>query len=602
NVIPLEDAVKYIKDAIQATYGRKGDHIVRMNWQAVDRGIESLVKIEVPAAWAEAAREVAAAREVPDFISNILEPVNRQEGDKLPVSAFIGREDGTFPPGTSRYEKRGIAVEVPQWYPENCTQCNQCSFVCPHAAIRPFLLDEEEAARAPEDFVTLKATGKQLEGLSYRIQVSPLDCTGCGSCANNCPTKVKALVMAPLASQVEKESGNWDYAMTLSIKDNLVKKETIRGSQLAQPYLEFSGACAGCGETPYAKLLTQLFGHRMMIANATGCSSIWGGSAPSMPYCTDARGRGPAWANSLFEDNAEFGYGMHTAVEHLRAKLADLVEEGLKLDLLGELKEAFQEWLAGRHLAEPSSQATEKILPLLEKHFSGNDLLEEIWEMKDHFIKKSQWIIGGDGWAYDIGYGGLDHVLASGEDVNVLVFDTEVYSNTGGQASKASPTAAVAKFAASGKKIKKKDLGMMAMSYGYVYVAQIAMGANKNHTLKTLMEAESYPGPSLVIAYSPCINHGIYAGMGRSQEQQKKAVEAGYWHLYRYNPLLKDEGKNPFSLDSKEPTASFRDFLLSEVRYASLLKIFPEEAEHLFRKAEEDARERLNNYLRLAGN
>lgn len=601
NVIPLEDAVKYMKEAIRESYGKKGDHIVKMNDQAVDQGIESLVKVEIPASWAEAEDVAAAAKEeVPEFISDVLIPMNRQEGDKLPVSTFVGREDGTFPMGTARYEKRGIAIEVPRWIPENCTQCNQCSFVCPHAAIRPFLLNEEEAKKAPESFVTVKANGKQLTGLSYRIQVSPLDCTGCGNCANICPSKEKALVMEPIGSLVDIEQPNWDFATTVTIKDNLLNINTVRGSQFAQPYLEFSGACAGCGETPYAKLITQLFGDRMMIANATGCSSIWGASAPSTPYCTDAEGKGPAWANSLFEDNAEFGFGMYTAVKQIRSRLVDLVKMALESDIPGELKEAFSAWLAGYKDAGASKAAAKVIVPLLEKLASGDPVLEEILEKKDYLVKKSQWIIGGDGWAYDIGFGGLDHVLASGEDVNVLVFDTEVYSNTGGQASKASPTAAVAKFAASGKRIKKKDLGLIAMSYGYVYVAQVAMGANKNQLLKAITEAEAYDGPSLIIAYAPCINHGIYAGMGRTQEQMAKAVEAGYWHLYRYNPELKKEGKNPFTLDSKEPTASFRDFLLSEVRYASLKKTFPEVAEELFAKAEEDAKERYRTYLRLA--
>lgn len=600
NVISLDDAVKYMKEAIRDTYGKKGDKIVAMNDEAVDRGINALVKVEIPAAWAEAQEEAAVTQEVPEFISQVLIPMNRQEGDKLPVSTFVGREDGTFPMGTSRYEKRGIAVDVPQWLPEHCTQCNQCSFVCPHAAIRPVLLNEEEKAKAPESFVTLNATGKQLAGLAYRIQVSPLDCAGCGNCANICPAKEKALVMQPLASQLDVEQPNWDYAMTVTIKDDLVSLNTIRGSQFAQPYLEFSGACAGCGETPYAKLVTQLFGDRMMIANATGCSSIWGASAPSTPYCTNAEGKGPSWANSLFEDNAEFGYGMQTAVKQIRSRLQDLMKMAMEDNIPAELKEAFAAWLAGYNNAGVSKAATKAMLPLLEKYAPGNPVLEEILEKKDYLVKKSQWIIGGDGWAYDIGFGGLDHVLASGEDVNVLVFDTEVYSNTGGQASKASPTAAVAKFAASGKRVKKKDLGLIAMSYGYVYVAQVAMGANKNQLLKALTEAEAYDGPSLIIAYAPCINHGIYAGMGRTQEQMAKAVEAGYWHLYRYNPELKKEGKNPFILDSKEPTASFRDFLLSEVRYASLQKTFPDVAEELFAKAEEDARERYANYLRLA--
>ncbi|MDK2823547.1 MAG: pyruvate-ferredoxin/flavodoxin oxidoreductase [Clostridia bacterium] len=601
NVIPYEDAVKYIKDAIKKTYGKKGDKIVQMNNAAVDKAAEALVKVNVPSHWAdvEVLEEVAAAKDVPDFIKNVVEPMNAQQGDKIPVSTFVGREDGTFPQGTSAYEKRMIAINVPEWQIANCIQCNQCSYVCPHAAIRPFLLNEEEVKNAPEGFTTKKAIGKQLEGLQYRIQVSPLDCTGCGSCAQVCPAKEKALVMQPVEEQVEKEAANWEYAVNnVTIKDNLWNLETVKGSQFAQPLLEFSGACAGCGETPYAKLVTQLFGDRMMIANATGCSSIWGGSAPSTPYCTNKEGKGPAWANSLFEDNAEYGLGMVLATKKIREKIALLMEEALTLDISSELKDAFQAWLDGKDDAKASKAATLKILPLLDKE--DNKVIKEIANRKDFLIKRSQWIVGGDGWAYDIGYGGLDHVLASGEDLNVLVFDTEVYSNTGGQSSKATPVAAVAKFAASGKRIKKKDLGMIAATYGYVYVAQIAMGANMNQALKAIAEAEAYPGPSLIIAYAPCINHGIKSGMGSAMEEMKKAVEVGYWHLWRYNPLLKAEGKNPFILDSKEPTGNFREFLMGEVRYASLLKSFPEVAEELFEQAEKFAKERYETYKRLA--
>jgi len=602
NIIPVEDAVKHLKEAIVASYGHKGDDVVKMNFQAVDRGIKSLVKVDVPESWAEAFDEAAATREVPEFISKVADVMNRQQGDKLPVSTFVGMEDGTFPQGTSRYEKRGIAVNVPEWKVDACIQCNQCSYVCPHAAIRPFLLNEEEVKKAPEGFVTKKALGKGMEGLSFRIQVSPLDCTGCGVCVNTCPAKEKALVLKPLEEQA-KEIANWDYALTLSPKDNPMSKETVKGSQFEQPLLEFSGACAGCGETPYAKLITQLFGDRMMIANATGCSSIWGGSAPSTPYCTNKDGHGPAWANSLFEDNAEFGYGMYLAVKQIRNKLASLVEEALKLELKPELKEALQLWLDNMNDAKLTKKAALTIIPEIEK-FDGDEkakkLLNEIYEMKEYLVKKSQWIFGGDGWAYDIGFGGLDHVLASGEDVNILVFDTEVYSNTGGQSSKSTPTGAVAQFAAAGKPTRKKDLGRMAMSYGYVYVAQVAMGADQNQLIKALVEAESYPGPSLIIAYAPCINHGIKEGMAYSQIEQKRAVEAGYWHLYRYNPRLKAEGKNPFILDSKDPKASFKEFLMGEVRYSSLKKAFPDRAEELFKKAEEEAKDRLENYKRLA--
>ncbi|NLW24251.1 MAG: pyruvate:ferredoxin (flavodoxin) oxidoreductase [Clostridia bacterium] len=603
NVIPYEDAVKYLKDAIQKTYGKKGDKIVQMNCAAVDKAAEALVKVDIPAHWldVEPVEEVAATKDVPDFIKNVVEPMNAQRGDKLPVSTFVGREDGSFPLGTSAYEKRMIAVNVPEWQVENCIQCNQCSLVCPHAAIRPFLLNEEEKKNAPKGFITKAAIGKQLAGLEYRIQVSPLDCTGCGSCAQVCPAKGKALVMKPVEEQVAKEKDNWEYAVNhVSIKDNLWNLETVKGSQFAQPLLEFSGACAGGGETPYAKLVTQLFGDRMIIANATGCSSIWGGSAPSTPYCTNKEGKGPAWANSLFEDNAEYGLGMAIAVKKIREKLAMLMEEALTLDISSELKEAFQAWLAGKDNAKASKEATAKILPLLDKE--EHPVIKEIAARKDYLIKKSQWIIGGDGWAYDIGYGGLDHVLASGEDVNILVFDTEVYSNTGGQSSKATPAAAVAKFAAAGKRIKKKDLGMIATTYGYIYVAQIAMGANMNQALKAIAEAEAYPGPSLIIAYAPCINHGIKAGMSSAMEEMKKAVECGYWHLWRYNPLLKEQGKNPFILDSKEPTGNFREFLLGEVRYASLAQTFPEVAEELFEIAEKNAKERYETYKRMAEN
>ena len=604
NVIPIEEAIKHLKDSIVKSYGKKGQEIVDMNYKAVDRGIDALVRVDIPASWKDSAEEEAAScKEVPEFIKDVMIPMTRQEGDKLPVSTFVGREDGVFPHGTAAYEKRGIAVNIPEWQIDNCIQCNQCSFVCPHGAIRPILLTEEEANNSPEAFETKKAMGKGLEGLQYRIQVSPLDCTGCGNCANVCPAKEKALVMKPLEKQIEVQSPNWDYAMTVEVKDDLMDKYNVKGSQFAQPLFEFSGACAGCGETPYAKIVTQLFGDRMIIANATGCSSIWGASAPSTPYCKNSQGKGPAWANSLFEDNAEYGFGMATAVKQIRGKLEDLVKEFIELDADAELNAAFKEWLEGKDDAKASKTATLKILPLLDKKLSCekcSSLLNEIAELKDYFIKKSIWIFGGDGWAYDIGFGGLDHVLASGEDVNVLVFDTEVYSNTGGQSSKSTPTAAVAKFAASGKKVRKKDLGMIAASYGYVYVAQVAMGADKNQLLKALKEAESYNGPSLIIAYAPCINHGIKSGMGTSQAQEKKAVDSGYWHLYRYNPLLEEEGKNPFILDSKEPKEEFIDFLNSEVRYSSLKRTFPEIAEDLFKKAEADAKARYEKYKKLA--
>lgn len=603
NIIPIEEAMRYMKDAIVKSYGKKGEKVVEMNYRAVEMGIEGLKKVEIPADWANAVDAPKEERNVPEFITKILEPMNRQEGDKLPVSAFVGVEDGTFPQSTSQYEKRGIAVEVPEWQVDNCIQCNQCSYVCPHAAIRPFLLTAEEVEKAPEGFVSKKAIGKGFENYNFKIQVSALDCAGCGNCAQVCPSKEKSLVMKPLETQTA-EISRWEYAMSLSEKENLLSPETLKGSQFEQPLLEFSGACAGCGETPYAKLITQLFGDRMMIANATGCSSIWAGSAPATPYCTNSRGHGPAWANSLFEDNAEYGYGMYLGVTQIRNGIKKLCTELLTQEVTEDVKTAAAEWIAGIEEAKASRKASQGLLDTLPAYREGNgrvnEIAREILEKKEFLVKKSQWILGGDGWAYDIGFGGLDHVLASGEDVNVLVFDTEVYSNTGGQSSKATPTGAVAQFAASGKLTRKKDLGLMAMSYGYVYVAQVAMGANQNQLIKAIVEAESYPGPSLIIAYAPCINHGLKLGMGCTQLEEKKAVEAGYWHLYRYNPLLKEQGKNPFVLDSKEPTASYRDFILSEVRYSSLTKTFPDKAEVLFDAAEKNAKERLAMYKKLA--
>lgn len=604
DVIPLDDAVKYLKEAIDHSYGKKGEKVLKMNYEAVDKGINALVKVEVPASWKNAADEAAAEAEAPEFIKKVLIPMNRQEGDSLPVSTFVGREDGHFPMGTSAYEKRGIAVHVPEWQIDKCIQCNQCSYVCPHAAIRPVLVTEEEMKNAPESFKTKNAMGKELAGLQYKIQVSPLDCTGCGNCADICPAKEKALVMKPLATQMEAQIPNWEFAVKVPAKDKLMPLTTVKGSQFAQPLLEFSGACAGCGETPYVKLITQLFGDRMLVANATGCSSIWGASAPSTPYCTNAEGKGPAWANSLFEDNAEYGYGMAVATKQIRNRLADLMKEAMTLDMPENYKAAFKTWLDGMNDAEESKKAAAMIMPLLNAEgiscSRAKEVIAEIADKKDYLVKKSVWIFGGDGWAYDIGYGGLDHVLASGENVNVLVLDTEVYSNTGGQSSKSTPIGAVAKFAASGKRIKKKDLGMIAATYGYVYVAQVAMGADKNQLLKALIEAEKYDGPSLIIAYAPCINHGLKEGMGRTQANAQKAVEAGYWHLYRYNPTLREEGKNPFTLDSKEPKASFREFLDGQVRYTSLTATFPEVAEELFAKAEEVAKEKYENYKKMA--
>jgi pyruvate-ferredoxin/flavodoxin oxidoreductase len=602
NVIPYEQAVSEMKKAIIKSFGKKGEDIVRMNFASIDRGGE-VVKIDVPKEWAQikVKEQDSGVRHVPEFISKIVEPINAMKGDDLPVSAFAGREDGTFPPGTAAYEKRGIAVNIPEWIPANCIQCNQCAYVCPHASIRPFLLTEEELKKAPKGTITITAIPKTFAGLNYRIQVSPLDCTGCGICADNCPSKEKSLVMKPLGSQIG-EMECWNYLEShVTYKENIVDRElNVKNSQFAQPLFEFSGACAGCGETPYVKLITQLFGERMMVANATGCSSIWGGSAPSTPYTVNKlSGYGPAWANSLFEDNAEYGFGMVTAVKKMRLRISRLMQENMN-NVSSSIQEVFKLWLEGKDDARKSKEATEKLLPLLKNE--SHQAIKEILDLKQYLVKKSIWVFGGDGWAYDIGYGGLDHVIASGEDINILVLDTEVYSNTGGQASKSTPVGAVAKFAASGKKTRKKDLGAMAMSYGYVYVAQIAMGASQSQTLKAIREAEAYPGPSLIIAYSPCINHGLRAGMSKTQEEQERAVQAGYWHNYRYNPLLENEGKNPFQLDSKEPDWSkFQDFLNGEVRYTSLRQAFPEEAAILFREAERTAKWRYKHYSRLAG-
>ena len=601
NIIPVDEAVTYLKQAVVTSYGKKCEKVVNMNNAAIDAGVEAIVKIEVPAAWANAVdAEVATTKEAPAFIKEIVEPMNRQEGFGLPVSTFVkhGMEDGTFMAGTAAYEKRGIAINVPEWIPENCIQCNQCSVVCPHAAIRPFLLTSEEAEKAPASMKTTDAKALKTEApYKFSIGVTPLDCTGCGNCAEVCPAKNKALVMKPQDSQHDQIDA-WDYATTeVSAKKNPMNKNTLKGSQFEQPLLEFSGACAGCGETPYAKLVTQLFGDRMMVANATGCSSIWGGSAPATPYTVNHNGHGPAWANSLFEDNAEYGLGMFLGVKAIRDRIADNVQVALESDIADETKAVLKDWLENREESNGTRERANALVTALEN--CDAEIAKTILNDKEFFVKRSQWIFGGDGWAYDIGYGGLDHVLASGENVNVLVFDTEVYSNTGGQSSKSTPTAAIAKFAASGKRTKKKDLGMMAMSYGYVYVAQISMGADKNQTLKAIAEAEAYDGPSLIIAYAPCINHGIKAGMTNSQSEAKKAVDCGYWALYRYNPTLKGT-KNPFSLDSKEPKGDFREFLMGEVRYASLAKAFPEAADALFEKTQADAMERLENYRKLA--
>ena len=597
NVIDFDHAVELIKEAIKKTYGKKGDEIVKMNCDAVDGAIDALIKVEVPSSWKDAKDEEVKDDNRPEFITKIVDPVNAQAGNKLPVSTFVGMEDGTFEVGTSRYEKRGVAVNVPVWDIDKCIQCNQCSLVCPHAAIRPVLLNEEEAANKPDEFATKNATG--FPGMQFKIQVSPLDCLGCGVCAQVCPAKEKALVMRPFA-EVEKEASNWEYAMSVSPKQNDIDiAKNIKNSQFAQPMLEFSGACAGCGETPYIKLITQLFGDRMMVANATGCTSIWGGSAPSMPYCKNFEGKGPAWANSLFEDNAEFGLGMVKGVSKIRETLAERMEAVMdKVD--AELAAAFKAWIEGKDNAEASKAAAKAIIALIDKADKSIPEIKEIADRTDFLVKRSNWAFGGDGWAYDIGYGGLDHVIASGEDINIFVVDTEVYSNTGGQSSKATPTGAVAKFAAAGKRTKKKDLGMIATTYGYVYVAQIALGADMNQALKAIKEAEAYPGPSLIIAYAPCINHGIKVGMANTIAEEKKAVATGYWHLWRYNPLLAEEGKNPFTLDSKEPTGTVSEFLDGENRYIMLKKQYPDIAANLFTQAEKDLATRYATYKRMA--
>ena len=594
NVIPAAEAIEYMKAAAKKSYAKKGDEVVQKNYAAIDAGANGFVEVKYPESWATTTEGKVVADVTDDpYFKDFIKPVLAQNGDKLPVSKLAA--DGCVPTATTKYEKRGIAVEVPVWNPDACIQCNQCSMVCPHACIRPFLIKDETEV----PFATKPATGKEFAGFKFRMQISPFDCSGCGNCADICPAKAKgALTMTSFADVEEVENANWNFCMDLPDPDVEFNPNTVKNSQFLQPLFEFSGACAGCGETPYVKLVTQLYGDRMMVANATGCSSIYGGSAPTVPYSVNKKGHGPAWANSLFEDNAEFGFGMNLATSQRRAKLADVVKALAEKSNKEDVKAACNEWLEKMNCANGSREAGEKLVAALNACNCDCCEKKEILSMKDLLTKKSQWIFGGDGWAYDIGYGGLDHVLAMNEDVNVLVMDTEVYSNTGGQSSKATPTGPIAKFAAAGKRTSKKDLGLMAMSYGYVYVAKVCMGADKNQLMKAITEAEAYKGPSLIIAYAPCINHGI--NMSKSQEEAKKAVEAGYWPLYRYNPDLAKEGKNPFILDSKPAKSDYKDFIMGEVRYASLKKMFPEVAAELFDKAEQEAKDKYEYYKKLS--
>jgi len=600
NILPVEEAVAYMKQAIEKTYGSKGGKVLEMNFAAVDRGISDVREIRIPDSWKQAhSAEKQTRSDLPEYVREIMNPINALQGDSLPVSVFANAADGTVPLGSSRYEKRGIADLVPEWSPENCIQCNQCSFVCPHAAIRPFLLTEGEVQSAPAAYAAVQAKGKGLEGLSYRMQVDVLDCAGCGSCAVVCPAKNKALVMKPLESQLG-EAENWEYSLALSAKENPLDKYSVKGSQFEQPLLEFSGACAGCGETPYMKIMTQLFGDRMYIANATGCTQAWGAASPNVPYTVNRQGKGPAFSNSLFENNAEFSLGMCLAVQQQRARLAGKAEELRDATSDAAAKEALTAWLDNLDNSEQTRELSDNVLAALHSADQADERVRYILQNREHLVKKSMWMYGGDGSAYEIGYGGLDHVLATGEDVNILIVDTEVYSNTGGQSSKATPIGAVAQFAASGKKVKKKDLGLLAMGYGHVYVAMVAMGASQAQLIKVLKEAESYKGPSLIIAYAPCITHGIVKGMAYAQQESKLAVDSGYWFLYRYDPRRKEENLNPFVLDSKEPKLPLRDFLMGEVRYASLKRSFPEEAERLLALAEAEAKEKYEEYRFLA--
>ncbi|MCL1916692.1 MAG: pyruvate:ferredoxin (flavodoxin) oxidoreductase, partial [Desulfovibrionaceae bacterium] len=598
--LPIDDAVRLMKETIAKTYKAKGGKILGMNYAAVDQGLSGLREIEVPASWRKALDEKPSAgrdnEHLPDYIRNVLVPVNALEGDGIPVSVFAGMADGTVPFSTSRYEKRGVAVSVPEWRADKCLQCNQCSYFCPHASIRPFLLTAAEVKASPGGFDAPKARGKGLEEYAFRIQVDPLDCTGCGCCVQVCPAKEKALILAPLESQLG-EMRNWGYALALPPKKNPLNRFSVKGSQFEQPLLEFSGACAGCGETPYMKLMTQLFGERMIVANATGCTQAWGAACPNVPYTVNSRGFGPAWSNSLFENNAEFSLGMCLATRQQRERLRRQAEDLLAATKDKALAGALGAWLRGFEQGEGS---VERADALLEALAASEDEAAYILANREHLTKKSMWMYGGDGWAYDIGYGGLDHVLASGEDLNILVVDTEVYSNTGGQSSKATPLGAVAQFAASGKKTAKKNLGLLAMQSGSVYVAQVAQGADQAHLVKVLHEAESYPGPSLVIAYAPCIAHNIVEGMAFAQKEAKLAVKSGYWHLYRFDPRRKAAGENPFILDSREPSMPLREFLEREMRFTSLAATFPEQAETLMAGAEEAAAELMRRYQLMA--
>ena len=609
NIIPADKANELMKAAAKATYGKKGDKIVQMNYDAIDAGAKHVVKIEVPESWKTAGEEsltgaavTGTRQDAVDFVNNIQKKINAQMGNTLPVSAFKDYVDGSTPSGTSAYEKRGVAVDVPVWDVNKCIQCNQCSYVCPHAAIRPVAMTEAEAAAAPEGMQYKDMTG--MPGYKFAITISAYDCTGCGSCVNVCPDKIQAITMQNFEAN-EAEQAYFDYGVTVPDKAEVIakfKENSVKGSQFKQPLLEFSGACAGCGETPYAKLITQLFGDRMYIANATGCSSIWGNSSPSTPYTVTPEGKGPAWSNSLFEDAAEFGYGMLLANNALRGALKEKVEDVVANGTNEDVKAAGQEWLDTYGCGVTNGPATDKLIKALEA--CGCDKAQEILAQKDFLGKKSQWVFGGDGWAYDIGFGGVDHILASGKDINVMVFDTEVYSNTGGQSSKSTNIGAIAQFAAGGKDVKKKDLASIAMSYGYVYVAQIAMGADMNQCVKAIAEAEAYPGPSLIIAYAPCINHGIKIGMSKAQTEEKNAVAVGYWNNFRFNPALAAEGKNAFTLDSKAPSGDYKAFLNGEVRYNALVRQDPEKADRLFEKSEENAKARyayLNKLVKLYG-